>query len=165
MSEPISPEFLKRLAFLAPATDDEIRQFAAVAAFETYPAGAALFREGDRLRHFSIIVSGTVAIEISGPDRRPRRIHTVSTGELLGWSPVLGSGAMTATARAITDIQLVALDASAVLTVCDADPRFGYLFMRRIAIALAARLNSTRLQLLDVSGGEIPTVGSEGVRA
>jgi CRP/FNR family transcriptional regulator, cyclic AMP receptor protein len=165
MSEPITPESLKSLAFLAPATDEEIRQFAAVARAEHYPTGAVLFREGDQLRHFSIIVNGTVAIEIYGPDRRPRRIHTVNTGELLGWSPVLGSGAMTATARAITDIHLVAIDASAVLTVCDVDPRFGYLFMRRIASAIAARLNSTRLQLLDVYGSEIPIVGSEGVRA
>jgi CRP/FNR family cyclic AMP-dependent transcriptional regulator len=165
MSEPVTPEFLRQLAFLAPATEEEIRQFAAIARSEGAPAGAVLFREGDRLRHFSIVVSGNVAIEIIGPDRRPRRIHTVGNGELLGWSPVLGSGAMTATARAITDVQLVSLDAAAVLGVCDEDPRFGYSFMKRIATAIAARLNSTRLQLLDVYGSEIPTVGSEGVRA
>jgi CRP/FNR family cyclic AMP-dependent transcriptional regulator len=165
MSEPITAEFLKELAFLAPATEEEIRQFAAIARTERYPTGAVLFREGDKLSHFSIVVSGNVAIEIYGPDRRPRRIHTVSTGELLGWSPVLGSGAMTATARAITDVQLVSLDAAAVLKVCDADPRFGYTFMRRIATAIAARLNATRLQLLDVFGSEIPTIGSEGATA
>jgi CRP-like cAMP-binding protein len=158
MSGPITPEFLKGLAFLAPASDDEARQLAAVARAEDYPPGAVLFREGDHLSHFSVVVSGTVAIEISGPDRRPRRVHTVGPGELLGWSPVLGSGAMTATARALTGVRAVALDAAAVRAVCDADPRFGYVFMKRVAAAIAARLGATRLQLLDVFGTEIPAV-------
>ena len=69
---------------------------------------------------------------------------------------------MTATARAMTDVQTVALDARAVLEVCDVDPRFGFQFMRRIAASLAARLKSTRLQLLDVFGSEIPAIASEG---
>jgi CRP-like cAMP-binding protein len=165
MSEPVTTEFLRTLAFLAPGTEEEIRQFAAIARSERAPAGAVLFREGDQIRHFSIVVSGNVAIEIIGADHRPRRIHTVGKGELLGWSPVLGSGAMTATARAITDVQIVSLDAAAVLSVCDQDPRFGYLFMKRIATAIAARLNSTRLQLLDVYGSEIPTIGMEGAKS
>jgi CRP/FNR family cyclic AMP-dependent transcriptional regulator len=164
MSEPITAEFLKQLAFLTPATDEELGRIAAVARAESHPSGAVLFREGDRVRYFSIVVQGKVAIEISGADRRVRRILTVSAGELLGWSPLLGSGVMTATARAITDVVLVAIDSQAVLAVCDVDPEFGYRFMRRIAIAIASRLNSTRLQLLDVFGSEIPTVGEAGVR-
>lgn len=162
MSEPTSPELLRRLSFLASATDEVIQQFAVLARVERFPAGSVLFREGEKHTHCSLVLSGTVAIEINGPDRRRRRIHTVEEGELLGWSPVLGSGVMTATARAITDSELVLLDASAVLQVCDRDPRFGYSFMKRIAIAIAQRLNSTRLQLLDVYGNEIP---AEGVRA
>jgi CRP-like cAMP-binding protein len=158
MSAPITPEFLMGLAFLAPATDDEARQLAAVARADDYPAGAVVFREGDRFGHFWVVVTGNVAIEIYGPDRRPRRIQTVGPGELLGWSPVLGSGAMTATARALTDVRVVALDAPGVRAVCDADPRFGYLFMKRVAGAIAARLSATRLQLLDVFGTEVPVV-------
>ncbi|HSQ54722.1 MAG TPA: cyclic nucleotide-binding domain-containing protein, partial [Gemmata sp.] len=115
--------------------------------------------EGAPVDHFWIVVEGNVAIEIQGPDRRPRRIHTVGPGELLGWSPVLGSAAMTATARALSDVRVVALHASGVLSICDTDARFGYLFMRRVAAAIAARLSATRLQLLDVFGTEIPAVG------
>ena len=132
---------------------------------EQYPAGSVLFREGEHLHHICIVVEGNVAIEISGPDRRMRRIHTVGTGELLGWSPVLGPAAMTATARALTDVRVVAIDAAAILAVCEADPKFGYAFMRRVANALAARLNANRLQLLDVFGTEIPAIGTEGASA
>jgi CRP/FNR family transcriptional regulator, cyclic AMP receptor protein len=63
---------------------------------------------------------------------------------------------MTASARALTDVRVVALDARAVLDLCDQDPRFGFQFMRRTAAAIAARLSATRLQLLDVYGHELP---------
>ncbi len=162
MSEPIAPEFLRTLAFLSPLTDDEAHKLAAHARSEEYAAGAVLFREGDRLHHFCIAVAGQVAIEILGPDRRLRRIQTVGAGELLGWSPVLGPGEMTATARALTNVRVVAFDARAVVAVCEADPQFGYLFMKRVAAAIASRLNATRLQLIDMFGGEIPAIPAEG---
>jgi CRP-like cAMP-binding protein len=165
MSEPVTLEGLRRLSFLRPATDEELQQLVTVARGEGFAAGTVLFREGDRLLHFSIIVSGIVAIEILGPARRLQRIHTVREGELLGWSPVLGSGAMSATARAVTDVNLISIDASAVLAVCESDPRFGSLFMRRVAAAIASRLYSTRLQLLDVFGGQLPVAEAEGAGA
>ncbi|MBA4189871.1 MAG: Crp/Fnr family transcriptional regulator [Planctomycetaceae bacterium] len=156
MTETITPAFLKTLAFLAPATEDELRLLMPAAQVEQYPAGTSVFREGDHLSHIFIVTTGTVALEISGPDYRPRRIQTVGPGELLGWSPLLGTGAMTAGARATTQVRVVAIDAKALLEVCEADPRFGYQFMRRTAVAIAARLNATRLQLLDVYGTELP---------
>jgi len=150
MTDTITPAFLKTLAFLAPATDDELRLLLPAAQIEQYPAGSILFHEGDHIGHIFIVTSGTVALEINGPDHRPRRIQTLGSGELLGWSPVLGTGPMTAGASAITQVRVVAIDAKVVLKICDDDPRFGFLFMKRAAVAIAARLNATRLQLLDV---------------
>ena len=161
MNDTVTPEFLKTLAFLAPATDDELRQLAPAARVEQHPAGTVLFAEGDHLPHVFVVVAGTVALEINGADHRPRRFQTVGPGELLGWSPLLGSGPMTAAARALTDVRAVALDAKAVLALCDQDPKFGFQFMRRTAAAVAARLGATRLQLLDVYKHELPSA-SEG---
>lgn len=152
MTESITPEFLRTLAFLAPATDEELRLLIPAAQIEHYPAGANLFREGDHINHIFILTSGTVALEINGPDHKQRRIQTLSPGELLGWSPLLGPGAMTAGARAVNPVRVVALDARVLLSLCEKDPRFGFLFMKRAAAAIAARLNATRLQLLDVYG-------------
>ena len=58
---------------------------------------------------------------------------------------------------------VLALDARALLRLFDADPRFGYQFVRRTAAAVAARLTATRLQLLDVYGVEswAPAEGGE----
>jgi CRP-like cAMP-binding protein len=158
MSDAITTEFLENLGFLAPATTAEAHQLASVARLEQVPVGAIIFREGNHLPQFYIVSQGTVSIEILGRTHRLRRVHTVGPGELLGWSPILGASAMTATARALTPVELVAIDAEAILDLCERDPRFGYLFMRRTAAAIAARLNSTRLQLLDVYGHDIPAV-------
>lgn len=156
MSEAVTPEFLKTLAFLAPATDEELRLLIPVARIDSYSAGKTLFREGEQISQVFIVTAGVVSLEINGPDHRPRRFQTAGPGELLGWSPVLGTGAMTASARALTDVKVVAIDARALLDVCDKNPQFGFQFMRRVAIALAARLNATRLQLLDIYRHELP---------
>ena len=92
-----------------------------------------------------------------------KRILTLGAGEMLGWSPVLKQQRLTATARALSDIQTVELDAAQVLAFCESEPRFGYEFMRRTSLALAKRLNATRLQLLDVFGSEMPPVPDERV--
>ena len=65
---------------------------------------------------------------------------------------------LTATARTIVDTTAVQINAGQVLTLCEHNPRFGYEFMRRAAVALAKRLSATRLQLLDVYGTEMPPV-------
>jgi len=161
MNSPVEAASLKALSLIAPLTDEEAVKLAAAARLGCFSSGDVIFREGDHIRRFWIIDSGTVAIEIVAPDRRLRRLHTVGPGELLGWSPMLGSGAMTATGRALDDVLALEFDADGVSTLCESDPIFGYRLMRNVAKAIASRLNSTRLQLLDAFNAEFPHV-SEG---
>jgi hydrogenase maturation protease len=156
-----TPDELLATPLLAPLTDAEAARLAATAVRETFAAGTVIFRAGDPVRRFWIVESGRVAIEIYGPDRRPRRLHTVEAGELLAWSPLIGSSAMTATGRVIEPATLLAFDAGAVLALCESDTAFGFRFMKNLAKAIAARLHSTRLQLLDAFHVELPTI-SEG---
>ena len=70
---------------------------------------------------------------------------------------------MTASAKALTKTKAVAIDAEAIRNWCDKDPKFGYAFMKRLAGAIAQRLNATRLQLLDVYRNVHADPGTEGV--
>ncbi|MFO0804309.1 MAG: hydrogenase maturation protease [Gemmataceae bacterium] len=153
-----TPDELLATPLLAPLTDAEAARLAATAVRESFGAGAVIFRAGDPVRRFWIVESGRVAIEIYGPDRRARRLHTVEPGELLAWSPLIGSSAMTATGRAIEPATLIAFDAAAVLALCESDTAFGFRFMKNLAKAVAARLHSSRLQLLDAFHVELPTI-------
>ncbi len=158
MSEPTLLEILHRIRFLDGIAEQDLHRIASVAQLESFRPGATVFREGDRLTKIFMVVTGSVALEVGVPGHSPKRLHTIGEGELLGWSPVLDQGPMTATARALVPTQAVALDAFQVLAMCHQDPSFGFTFMRRTARALAQRLSATRLQLLDVYQNELPAV-------
>jgi CRP-like cAMP-binding protein len=158
MTDPKLLDALRMVRFLEGITEIERHQLASVARLVEYRSGAVIFSEGQRLARIFLVVEGAVALEIRVPEHGARRIQTVGPGELLGWSPVLDQTPMTATARALISCRLIALDAAQVLGLCHHDWKFGYMFMRRTARALATRLNATRLQLLDVYHQDLPTV-------
>jgi CRP-like cAMP-binding protein len=81
---------------------------------------------------------------------------TVGPGELVGWSSHLGQSRYTARARTPQRAQLVKINVPQLMKICDHDPRFGYELMRRTALALAKRLNATRIQLMNVYGDQLP---------
>jgi CRP-like cAMP-binding protein len=156
MTEPITPDLLRRTRFFEEATEAELQQIAAVARLEAVSAATVLFREGDRLNRIFLVTEGRVSLELPTPGQGARRVYTVGPGELLGWSPVLSQQPMTATARALTAARVIAIDAGQVLALCHHDSKFGFGFMRRVAAALARRLEATRLQLLDIYRNELP---------
>ena len=155
MSESSVLEGLREVCFLEGAPEEDLVQIASVARFEEYRAGAVLFREGAGLDRIFLVARGRVSLEVNTP-AGPRRLHTVGEGELLAWSPLLNQQPMTAGARALTPVRVIALDAAGVLALCHHDPRFGFMLMRRTAEALAQRLSATRLHLLDVYRHELP---------
>ncbi len=151
-------EQLRQVRFLRDIDDEYLEQIAEVAKLVEFPAGRVIFREGERIAHFFLIVSGQVSLEICAPGVGCKRIHTVTDGDLLGISPVLEQTPLSATARTLSSTMAVQLNAGQILTLCEHNPRFGYEFMRRAALALSMRLSGTRLQLIDVFGSSLPTV-------
>jgi CRP/FNR family transcriptional regulator, cyclic AMP receptor protein len=156
-------EILRGLRFLHGVGDEVLSTIASVAELREVPAGTVVFREGQSEAHIYLVVTGGVALEIRLTGRDAKRIQTVGPGELLGWSPVLGQISMTATARVVEATKLIAVDATQLATLCEHNPKFGYEFMKRTALALATRLSATRLQLLDVYGHQLPAAAGQEV--
>jgi CRP/FNR family transcriptional regulator, cyclic AMP receptor protein len=115
-------------------------------------AGERLCREGDPADSFFLIQAGVVALEIVVPGRDALLIETLHDGDLLGWSWLYAPHRWQFDARATQPCELLAYDGACVLAACDADPALGYAFMQRFAAVMVARLQATRLQLLDVYG-------------
>jgi CRP-like cAMP-binding protein len=150
---------LRETGFLQGVDEEYLAQIAAIAKCVDFPVGKVIFREGETASQIYFVVSGSVSLEICAPGVGCKRILTVRDGDLLGWSPVLEQSRVTATARTLSPTRAVEINAGQILTLCEHNPRFGYIFMRRAALALAKRLSATRLQLLDVYGSEMPSVG------
>lgn len=153
---------LHSIQFLRDLPEGLLNELASVARTVDYPASAVIFRQGDPARHIYLVSEGSVALEICAPGVGCRRILTVGSGELLGWSPVLEQEVLTATARTLTPTRAVEIDGKQVTAICEYDPRFGYELMKRTALALAKRLDATRLQLVDVYGQQLQPAPDEG---
>lgn len=149
-------EELRGLPLLTELPEELLEQLARIGRIEEFPAAGAIFRQGEPARTIYLLLRGCAALEICTPGGGCKRILTVAEGELLGWSPALGQLQMTATARALTDVRAVAISGAQLLAECEQNPRLGFEFMKRAALALTKRLNATRLQLLDLYGAQMP---------
>ncbi len=138
-------------AFLHVFDEARQRELAALARPRRFAPGEVIFREGDAGREIYWVESGRVRLEICAPGIGCRAVMTVRPGELLGWSPLLApEQPMTATARAVTEVSAMGVDAASLREQCERDPVFGFQLMREVSRALARRLTAARLQLLDI---------------
>jgi CRP/FNR family transcriptional regulator, cyclic AMP receptor protein len=115
-----------------------------------FDANQDLFEEGDEAKQVFIIRSGNVAIEMNVPGRGAVTIQTVGAGEILGWSWLLPPYLWHFTARSTELTRAIVLDATCLRNKCEEDPRLGYEIMKRFAGILEDRVESMRLQLLDI---------------
>ncbi len=146
---------LSSVGFLRAAAAHQLERLARISQERRFPANTVIARQGEIGNSIYLVIDGTIALEICAPGAGCKRILTVGPGELLGWTPVLDPGGWTATARALSDSHLIEIEASQLRQLCDVDTSFGYEFMKRIAKALATRLNATRLQLVNLYGTQM----------
>ena len=115
-----------------------------------FKAGDLLARAGQPSEAFYALRHGRVALEVHAPGKGALTIQTLQAGDILGWSWLFPPHRWDVDARALEDLRAVAFDCVCLRGKCDADPAFGYDFMRRFAQVFVKRLEATRLQLLDV---------------
>lgn len=109
-----------------------------------------LFHEGEPATHFYLIREGKVALETIAVPHRPVVIETIEAGEVLGWSWLFPPYRWHFNARAIEPIRTIMLDGVCLREKGETDHDLGYELVKRMAHILIQRLQTTRLQLLDV---------------
>jgi CRP-like cAMP-binding protein len=138
------PEELQRIKVLQNLSMPYVNQIALMAQLNECQEGTVLFCEGQDSPFLYFVLSGCVDLEVAEPGGESVEIYTAGPGELIGWSPLLGRQAMTATARAATRCRLVVLDVDRLVALCEDNPRFGLAFLRQIALTVSERLAHTR---------------------
>jgi CRP-like cAMP-binding protein len=114
--------------------------------------GAVLLVEGDPADAFYLVVSGLVAIEVATPRQGHVVIETIGPGEIVGVSWLLPPYRWTFDARVVEPTSAITIDATCLRQRCDDDPVVGYALFQRFAGLVRDRLQSTRLQLMDLYG-------------
>lgn len=138
--------------FFAGLAPEYLAQLTGCAANITFPGGTFLFREGEPADSFYLIRTGTVTLEISAPGRGPVTIQTLAEGDVAGFSWLLRPHHWEFDGRAVDRVLAIQMDGECLRGKCRRDPGLGYELMRRFSGLAVARLQATRLQLLDVYG-------------
>ena len=128
---------------------EHIDKLAAMASEVRFGRGELIFREGDESSFFYLLLSGKVSLETTAPGRA-LRIVTLGPGEELGWSSVTAHHSKQFQARSLQETEALAFDGVRLQHACEEDCRFGYTLMNAMLRVVAHRLQSTRLQLLDM---------------
>jgi len=117
-----------------------------------FKAGEYLFREGQAADRIYVLRHGRVGLEVAPPAGAPITVETLSEGEVLGWSWLFPPYRAHFDAPALTLVRAISLDGECLRGKCDQDTGLGYEVARRFSALVVRRLESTRLQLLDLYG-------------
>jgi len=149
---------LREHPFLRGFAAEHIDRLAAMASEVRFGKSEFIFREGDESSFFYLLLTGKVALETNTPGRI-LRIVTLGPGEELGWSSVTPSHSKQFQARSLEETQALAFDGVRLQHACEEDCRFGYTLMTAMLRVVAERLQSTRMQLLDIYSPAAAKVG------
>jgi signal-transduction protein with cAMP-binding, CBS, and nucleotidyltransferase domain len=138
-------DLLRQQPFAKAFTPAQVEQLAAMARVARFEPNEIIFEEFEDCSEFYLIVSGRVALEIA-PHMEPLRVETLSAGDEFGWSSLLEGKGKLFRARAL----MLVFDGHELRAMSERDPSFGYHLMQRLLHVVSERLQSTRLQVLDM---------------
>ena len=138
--------------FLKGLDPAHIELIAGCASNVRFNKGDFIFREEDEADRFYLIRHGLVALDVFVPQRGPVTIDTIQEGEVVGWSWLFPPYRWHFDARALQLTRAVAFDGKCLREKCDKDAQLGYQLVTRFAQVIMQRLQSSRLQLLDLYG-------------
>ncbi len=136
--------------FFKEMTDDQIRVVAETGTLVSYDEGEFIFSEGGKADSCFLILDGGVALGLQKPGYGRTAILTLHAGDLLGWSWLYPPYRWSYDAHVHSDTKAIRFDGARLKEAADADPVLGYELMKRFTDMLVKRMQSIRIQLLDV---------------
>ena len=151
-------ENLKRSEFFLGFDDQALADIVRFARMETYEAGRVVFDRDEEAHTAYIILKGRVRQGFEVSPGTEVWFLTGEPGDLFGFGSLLSPRVRSMRAKASERTEVVALNADALLEYLEANPRFGFIFMERLAQVFMQRLNNCRLQVIHL----MPPKDAEG---
>lgn len=145
-------QLLASQPFMAGLSPEQFALVAGCARNVALVEGAKLCVEGASADTFFLLRRGHVSVEVHSPGRRPVVIETVGPGRTVGWSWLVPPYRWTFDARAMEPVGAIAIDGACLREKSLEDPALGFALLSNVAQELLARLQATRLRLLDLYG-------------
>lgn len=114
--------------------------------------GEFLFHEGDPADTFYVLRRGRVSIQMRTPTKDVV-LDVAQDDDVVGWSWLIAPYRWTFDARATEDTTAIAFDGACLRGKCEEDAALGYALLQRVVHVMSGRLQSARVRLLDLYGG------------
>jgi CRP/FNR family transcriptional regulator, cyclic AMP receptor protein len=137
------------LTRLSPAIQKKLLDHSQI--FQFHP-GEIIFQEGDPSLYLYILESGTVALEFAISPAKRVILTTVNAGQAFSWSTLSNSRFQTASARALTDVEALGVQAEDLDKLFLEDTQVGIELYRALCEVLSGRLTAMRSHLQDKLG-------------
>jgi CRP-like cAMP-binding protein len=137
-------EFVKDAELFAGLSEEQARAVAAVARERKAAAGDVLFRLGDLSDSFFVVCRGrvdlTLPLLVMG-ETKETRFQSLEARGTLAWSALVPPHRLTMSARATTDVEMLAFERGRMLDLFEKQPVIGRVVMSNLAGVVAARLH------------------------
>jgi CRP-like cAMP-binding protein len=100
--------------------------------------GRPLFKTGDPTHHFFTLIQGEFRLTIGAGEQH---VYTVrNTGDVFGWSSLVGGNTYTATAVSTRASEVLRFDRDSLIALLARHPESGFLFFKKLSEMLGKRL-------------------------
>lgn len=126
-----------------------------------FAPGEMLFLAGHVADAALLVRRGRVAIDVHRPAVAARRVETVETvetietlgvGAVIGWNWIVAPYRWTFDARALDDVEVIAIEGTGLRTKALADAAFGVAILSRVAALVLHQLEDQRRRLPIIQG-------------
>ncbi len=113
---------LRNVSLFGRFTDEELHTLAEQLRSESKPASAFIFHENDRGGAMYILQSGRIELTVRDKMEQPVTLRFLEPGEVFGELSLLDNEPRSASARAVTDVELLVIGRDALLVVFERHP-------------------------------------------
>lgn len=139
-------EAVDRIGLFAGLEEEQLQRLAGACDHRTYEAGSIIFEQGEDCAEMFIVLEGEVAVFV--PEGRAP-VGTVGVGECLGEVSVLTGGSHSATAKAVTPLEVGVLTKADLQSLVRLRPGIGVVLYRNLARGLGEKLRRADLRYID----------------
>ena len=149
----VSIESLRGCELFGELNDAELGEVVALCREESYPAGVTIFTEAEAAEDLYILQEGTVVLQIQlrsmAQISGDVTIEEVEPGRIFGWSALVKQRRLTATARCLEDVRVVAVKGQALNQLFERNAHVGFVVMKQLADVISSRLRLVRQRLAE----------------
>jgi glutaminase len=112
-----------------------------------YPPGATIITQGEIAVHLYLTIKGEAVIHYKPYDGPSLVITRLHAGDVFGWSAVIGSRFYTSTIVSETEVDVIRIKGSAVLSLLENHPETGRIILDRIVCSVSPRWQDAHEQV------------------